>query len=166
MTGPSYPRNILCYRGEDQEQKQHVRQEQICTTSTPQSHSYHTRQRANRIQIHKERYGPYRHREKQLRIQVKSSFIRSSIPSHSMGGSFSRGMKQMKSDGNGNFEFCPSPSLPESSQNLPVRLEMALDQPKEDKDEQVKHAWNPNDRSLNIFVKDNDPFTFHRYGIL
>jgi SPRY domain-containing SOCS box protein 1/4 len=42
---------------------------------------------------------------------------------------------------------------------------MALDQPPEEKDEQVQHAWNPDDRSLNIFVKENDPFTFHRHPV-
>ena len=31
--------------------------------------------------------------------------------------------------------------------------------------EQVRHAWNPDDRSLNIFVKDNDPLSFHRHPV-
>ena len=30
---------------------------------------------------------------------------------------------------------------------------------------QVRHAWNPDDRSLNIFVKDNDPLSFHRHPV-
>jgi len=30
---------------------------------------------------------------------------------------------------------------------------------------QVKHAWNSEDRSLNIFVKDEDPITFHRHPV-
>ena len=68
----------------------------------------------------------------------------------------------MKTDGNGNFECPPPPSPSEPSSKVPIRLEMALDHPREEKEEQLKHSWNPTDRSLNIFVKDNDPFTFHR----
>ena len=79
-----------------------------------------------------------------------------------MGGSVSRGMKQMKTDGNGNIQCVPRPQQPEPVARLPVRLEMALDHPPEEKEEQSLHAWNPDDRSLNIFVKENDPFTFHR----
>lgn len=28
-----------------------------------------------------------------------------------------------------------------------------------------KHAWNPDDRSLNIFVKDDDRLTLHRHPV-
>jgi SPRY domain-containing SOCS box protein 1/4 len=27
------------------------------------------------------------------------------------------------------------------------------------------HAWNPDDRSLNIYVKDEDRLTFHRHPV-
>ena len=169
MTGPSYPRTISWYAGQDliqgvhQEQQTHqINQRRFNTSSAPTPHSYHTRQRTSTRQHQGERYGPYRHRDRRVRIQVKSRFRQSQSQSHSMGGFVSRGMKQMKSDGNGNFEQVPPPSQSESLQNLPVRLEMALDQPQEEKHEQVKHSWNPDDRSLNIFVKDNDPYTFHR----
>lgn len=30
---------------------------------------------------------------------------------------------------------------------------------------ELKHAWNPDDRSLNIFVKEEDPLTFHRHPV-
>ncbi|ULU07282.1 hypothetical protein L3Y34_018799 [Caenorhabditis briggsae] len=30
---------------------------------------------------------------------------------------------------------------------------------------QEQHSWNPEDRSLNIFVKDEDKFTFHRHPV-
>lgn len=30
---------------------------------------------------------------------------------------------------------------------------------------QVQHAWNPEDRSLNIFVKEADPMTLHRHPV-
>ncbi|VDO78160.1 unnamed protein product [Heligmosomoides polygyrus] len=34
-----------------------------------------------------------------------------------------------------------------------------------DRQTQELHAWNPDDRSLNIFVKDDDCFTFHRHPV-
>ncbi|KHJ89162.1 hypothetical protein OESDEN_11023 [Oesophagostomum dentatum] len=34
-----------------------------------------------------------------------------------------------------------------------------------DRQTQEMHAWNPADRSLNIFVKDDDCFTFHRHPV-
>nr|CDJ82897.1 SPla RYanodine receptor SPRY and SOCS protein domain containing protein [Haemonchus contortus] len=34
-----------------------------------------------------------------------------------------------------------------------------------DRQTQEMHAWNPDDRSLNIFVKDDDCFTFHRHPV-
>ena len=30
---------------------------------------------------------------------------------------------------------------------------------------ELKHAWNGEDRSLNIFVKEDDPLTFHRHPV-
>ncbi|XP_048861329.1 LOW QUALITY PROTEIN: SPRY domain-containing SOCS box protein 4-like [Brienomyrus brachyistius] len=30
---------------------------------------------------------------------------------------------------------------------------------------QLQHAWNPDDRSLNIFVKEDDRLTFHRHPV-
>ena len=85
-----------------------------------------------------------------------------------MGAAIARGMKQMKSDGNGNFEQCSSSQVSSCtivSHQLPVRVEMALDAPAADKTEQMKHAWNPDDRSLNIFVKENDLLSFHRHPV-
>jgi len=97
---------------------------------------------------------------------VRSKFCRAGGQGgRSMGGSVSRGMKQMKTDGNGNIQCVPRPQQPEPVARLPVRLEMALDHPPEEKEEQALHAWNPDDRSLNIFVKENDPFTFHRHPV-
>lgn len=48
---------------------------------------------------------------------------------------------------------------------LPSRLEMLLDMPRASKETQVKHSWNTEDRSLNIYVKDEDPMTFHRHPV-
>jgi SPRY domain-containing SOCS box protein 1/4 len=40
-----------------------------------------------------------------------------------------------------------------------------LDLPPCSYEESAKHAWNPEDRSLNIFVKESDPFTLHRHPV-
>ncbi|XP_019637360.1 PREDICTED: SPRY domain-containing SOCS box protein 4-like isoform X1 [Branchiostoma belcheri] len=47
----------------------------------------------------------------------------------------------------------------------PSRLDMLLDMPQADRETQVKHAWNNEDRSLNIFVKEDDKLTFHRHPV-
>jgi len=47
----------------------------------------------------------------------------------------------------------------------PTRLDMLLDMPSVGVDSQLKHSWNPDDRSLNIFVKDDDKLTFHRHPV-
>jgi len=48
---------------------------------------------------------------------------------------------------------------------MPPRLEMLLDMPSVVLEEQIKHAWNTEDRSYNIFVKDDDKLTFHRHPV-
>lgn len=92
-----------------------------------------------------------------------------------MGGVVARGMKQIRSDGNGNIETghlgqrgqgVGGPAQPkEESGRLPVRVEMALDQPPAASVEQLTHSWNQSDRSLNIFVKEDDLMTFHRHPV-
>lgn len=47
----------------------------------------------------------------------------------------------------------------------PARLDILLDMPASNKESQLKHAWNPDDRSLNIFVKEDDKLTFHRHPV-
>ncbi|KAL7644884.1 UNVERIFIED_CONTAM: hypothetical protein RMT77_004701 [Armadillidium vulgare] len=47
----------------------------------------------------------------------------------------------------------------------PKRLDMLLDMPPVTKDTCIKHAWNNEDRSLNIFVKEDDKMTFHRHPV-
>jgi len=51
------------------------------------------------------------------------------------------------------------------SHRIPPRLEMLMDMPPVSKDVQLKHAWNPDDRSYNIFVKEDDKLTFHRHPV-
>ena len=80
-----------------------------------------------------------------------------------MGALASRGMKHVKSDGNGNIERedKPAKAVP-SSVPVPAEIELLMDKPGLPRAAQLQHAWNPNDRSLNIFVKEDDEFTFHR----
>ncbi|XP_076472325.1 SPRY domain-containing SOCS box protein 1-like [Babylonia areolata] len=47
----------------------------------------------------------------------------------------------------------------------PSRLDALLDMPSVGRETQFKHAWNPDDRSLNIFVKNEDLMTFHRHPV-
>ena len=48
---------------------------------------------------------------------------------------------------------------------MPPRLELLLDMPHAPREVQAEHAWNEEDRSYNIFVKDEDVFTFHRHPV-
>lgn len=48
---------------------------------------------------------------------------------------------------------------------IPPRLEYLLDMPPVNYDTQVANSWNPDDRSLNIFVKEADPLTLHRHPV-
>lgn len=50
----------------------------------------------------------------------------------------------------------------ESDCQMPARLQYLLDMPQCSYETQLKHSWNPDDRSLNIFVKELDPLTLHR----
>ncbi|XP_067622218.1 protein gustavus isoform X2 [Eurosta solidaginis] len=47
----------------------------------------------------------------------------------------------------------------------PTRLDILLDMPPVNRDVQFKHSWNSDDRSLNIFVKEDDKLTFHRHPV-
>ena len=54
------------------------------------------------------------------------------------------------------------PSL-DSTQYFPVRLDIVLDRLPASREKQIEYGWNHDDRSMNIFVKHNDPCTFHRH---
>ncbi|XP_034939430.1 protein gustavus isoform X2 [Chelonus insularis] len=47
----------------------------------------------------------------------------------------------------------------------PARLDVLLDMPPATRETQVHHGWNAEDRSLNIFVKEDDKLTFHRHPV-
>ncbi len=68
-----------------------------------------------------------------------------------------------KSGGHGGSSAPPRELPPEF--RTPPRLEMLLDMPPCCRDIQLKHAWNQEDRSYNIFVKDDDLLTFHRHPV-
>ncbi|KAM9812311.1 SPRY domain-containing SOCS box protein 1-like isoform X2 [Syngnathus typhle] len=51
-------------------------------------------------------------------------------------------------------DFCLSP-----------RLDLLLDMPPASPETQLRHAWNPDDRSLNVFVKEDEKLTFHRHPV-
>ncbi|ELK28027.1 SPRY domain-containing SOCS box protein 1 [Myotis davidii] len=47
----------------------------------------------------------------------------------------------------------------------PTRLELLLDMPPVSYEVQLLHSWNNNDRSLNVFVKEDDKLIFHRHPV-
>ncbi len=47
----------------------------------------------------------------------------------------------------------------------PSRLDMLLDMPSVSQEVQVQHSWNKDDRSLNIFVKEDNKLIFHRHPV-
>lgn len=47
----------------------------------------------------------------------------------------------------------------------PTRVDILLDMPPVCHETQLKYTWNCDDRSLNIFVKEEDKFTFHRHPV-
>ncbi|XP_077747429.1 SPRY domain-containing SOCS box protein 1 isoform X1 [Canis aureus] len=47
----------------------------------------------------------------------------------------------------------------------PTRLDLLLDMPPVSYDIQLLHSWNNNDRSLNVFVKEDDKLIFHRHPV-
>ena len=51
-----------------------------------------------------------------------------------------------------------------SIERTPYRVEHLMEMSKVELEEQIKHAWNPNDKSVNIFVK-GDNLTLHRRPI-
>lgn len=47
----------------------------------------------------------------------------------------------------------------------PARLDVLLDMPPVSREVQIKHSWNAEDRSLNVYVKEDDKLTFHRHPV-
>ena len=73
-------------------------------------------------------------------------------------------LKHSSRDGNGRSLGTSSKELT-YMHRIPPRLEMLMDMPPPSKEVQLKHAWNQDDRSYNIFVKEDDKLTFHRHPV-
>ncbi|CAG9788766.1 unnamed protein product [Diatraea saccharalis] len=81
-----------------------------------------------------------------------------------MGQKLSGGVKSVSRDCTAPFKAVVARELaPEPPR--PARLDALLDAPPAHPEQQLKHAWNPDDRSLNIFVKEEDALTFHRHPV-
>ena len=83
-----------------------------------------------------------------------------------MGGNVSRGIRHSHREGAaGSRSQAVKAGTANGENKMGSRLEMLLDMPQAHRDTQIKHAWNSEDRSLNIFVKDDDKLTFHRHPV-
>ncbi|KAF9799515.1 hypothetical protein SFRURICE_018702 [Spodoptera frugiperda] len=81
-----------------------------------------------------------------------------------MGQKLSGGVKSVSRECTAPFKAVVARELaPEPPR--PARLDALLDAPPAHPELQLKHAWNPDDRSLNIFVKEEDALTFHRHPV-
>jgi len=87
-----------------------------------------------------------------------------------MGGNVSRGIRHSSKEtgqvsARGGQGTSRQGGASSAEVKMPARLEMLLDMPPVSKDTMTKHAWNSEDRSLNIFVKEDDKLTFHRHPV-
>ncbi|KAJ8257152.1 hypothetical protein COCON_G00193040 [Conger conger] len=81
-----------------------------------------------------------------------------------MGQRVSGGLKSV--DVRGEVVFGPArQELGGPDFSKPPRLDLLLDMPPATREQQLHHAWNGQDRSLNVFVKDDDELTFHRHPV-
>jgi len=55
--------------------------------------------------------------------------------------------------------------FPISKLRMSTRLELAMDSPLPGRDVMERNSWNPEDRSLNIYVKEDDLLTLHRHPV-
>lgn len=82
----------------------------------------------------------------------------------SMGQKISNGVKSVNRESAAPYKPVIPRELAQDFQR-PARLDILLDMPPASREAQIKHGWNPDDRSLNIFVKDDDKLTFHRHPV-
>lgn len=83
----------------------------------------------------------------------------------SMGQKVSGGIKTGSNRESNYKALCKENMVYNPDYQKPSRLDMLLDMPPPPKEVQVAHSWNPDDRSLNIFVKEDDKLTFHRHPV-
>ncbi|UYV65150.1 VPS13D [Cordylochernes scorpioides] len=85
-----------------------------------------------------------------------------------MGQRASSGIKTRSVVGNGGSFAQPS-LFKELSLNpdlqRPSKLDILVDMPAVDRETQLWHAWNGDDRSYNLYVKHDDPLTLHRHPV-
>lgn len=81
-----------------------------------------------------------------------------------MGQKVSGGIKTILQEPNNLALIAHSPVYNPDLQK-PTRLDMLLDMSPVNKEVQLKHAWNPDDRSLNIFIKEDNPLVIHRHPV-
>lgn len=102
-----------------------------------------------------------------LRLSYKVTILdqrRTRSRGMNMGQKISGGVKSVSRDS-------PAPFKPIIPRELaadftrPARLDVLLDMPPAAKETQIKYAWNAEDRSLNIFVKEDEKLTFHRHPV-
>ena len=85
----------------------------------------------------------------QKQTKTASTFVR-----HAVGGERAR-------NGNPEQKRCKTRAFPPA----PHRVDYLLDLQPVDRATQEEHSWNPNDRSLNVFIKEDDPTTIHRHPV-
>ncbi|XP_076451485.1 SPRY domain-containing SOCS box protein 1-like [Babylonia areolata] len=82
-----------------------------------------------------------------------------------MGQKVSGGIKTISSSREPTYKSVTREPAFNPDYQKPARLDALLDMPSVPREVQYKHAWNPDDRSLNIFVKNEDLLTFHRHPV-
>lgn len=82
-----------------------------------------------------------------------------------MGQKVSGGIKTMTREPTGQYRALSGSHVYNPDFQKPSRLDILLDMPPAPKEIQALHSWNAEDRSLNIFVKDDDKLTFHRHPV-
>ena len=83
----------------------------------------------------------------------------------SMGQKVSGGIKTISSSREPTYKSITREPAFNPDYQKPARLDALLDMPSVPREVQYKHAWNADDRSLNIFVKNEDLMTFHRHPV-
>lgn len=86
-------------------------------------------------------------------------------PSMTMGQKVSGGIKTITRDSASTGRMLSKDLAMIQDFVKPPRLDMLLDMPTASYEMQIAHSWNNEDRSLNIFVKEDDKLTFHRHPV-
>lgn len=106
-----------------------------------------------------------------LRLSYKVTILdqrrtRNNRSGMNMGQKNSAVVKSVSSRGDAQVPFKPViPRELAAEYVKPARIEILLDMPPANRETQLKYAWNADDRSLNIFVKEDDKLTFHRHPV-